>query len=149
MASGIVTTFPCLVLVGCFCCCFVLFCFVFVFIYLLERRHVCSTDVPVEVREQHVGVGILLSPCRWWGLNSGHRAWWKHLFPEETPCPLLLGILKFEIFLPLINIFPECLCLNNVSVVSRQQWFLPVALATWEAEAGGSFESMETLNQSK
>lgn len=36
-----------------------------------------------EVRGQLAGVGALLPPCEFWGLNSGHWTWWQALLPTE------------------------------------------------------------------
>lgn len=43
---------------------------------------------------QLVGVGSLFSPCRSWGLNSGHQAWQKVPLPTESSHPSFIFVFK-------------------------------------------------------
>lgn len=45
-------------------------------LYVSMWVQVCDSTC-TEVRGQHGGVGFLLLPCRFWGLNSGYLAWWQ------------------------------------------------------------------------
>lgn len=66
-------------------CCY----FYYIFIYLCMCVSVWATPchgIPMEVREQLLGVNALLPPCESQRSNSCHQAWQQALLPAELPC---------------------------------------------------------------
>lgn len=74
------------------------FCFyIYLLVCFVHMRLLCvyvdmCVSMFVEVREQLMGNGSLLLPCRFWELNSGHQALWEaFIHPAISLAPDMKG----------------------------------------------------------